>query len=376
MIYLDANATTSLAPEALEAMLPCLTRTPGNPSSVHRAGRQARAVVDQSRDLLSGLLGCRPHELIFTGGGTESDNLAILGLARAHRNRGRHLITCKTEHHAVLHAFEFLAREEGFHVTYLPVDKSGLVQPGALIEALTPQTTLVSLMTANNETGVRHPVEEISAICSRSGVLMHTDAVQSFGKESVNCGIFDALSLSAHKFYGPKGVGLLYLRAGTRLESLHHGGAQEGQRRPGTENVAAIAGMARAAQLCIDRLEESTEATRTVRDVFESELSKACPDTWVNGQGAPRLANTTNVTFPGSDAESLLMALDLEGVCASSGSACMVGSLQPSHVLEAMELPATHAASSIRFSFDRSITAEIAREAVRRVARVWERLRE
>lgn len=376
MIYLDANATTPLAPEAREAMLACLTHTHGNPSSMHRSGRLARAVLDESRDTLALLLGCRPHELTFTGSGTESDNLAILGLARAHKSRGTHLITCQTEHHAVLHAFNFLEKKEGFSVTYLPVSPDGTLCPQTLSDAIRPETTLVSIMTANNETGVLHPMEEISALCRKAGVFLHSDAVQSFGKEPLNSSLFDALSLTGHKFHGPKGAGLLFVRSGIALDSLHLGGAQEGQRRPGTENVAAIAGMARAAQLSLERMEAETPAIAATRDLFEAELLKSFPEVHINGQNTPRLPNTSNVTFPGSDAESLLMALDLEGICASSGSACMVGSLQASHVLLAMQVPATQAARSLRFSFDRFITPELALEAVRRVTRVWDRLRE
>lgn len=376
MIYLDANATTTLAPEVLEAMLPCLSSTHGNPSSMHQAGRFARAAVDESRDILAGILNCRPHELIFTGSGTESDNLAILGLARAHADRGKHLLTCQTEHHAVLHAFEYLEKKEGFRVTRLPVKTNGTLEPEILAGALTTESTLVSVMTANNETGVRHPMESISAICRKAGVLLHTDAVQSFGKEPLETALFDAFSLTAHKFHGPKGAGLLCVRGGVALESLHFGGAQEGSRRPGTENVAAIVGMARAAQLSRDRMREEMPAVAAVRDLFEAELEKTCAGVRINGRGAPRLGSTCNVTFPGSDAESLLIALDLEGVCASSGSACMVGSFQPSHVLLAMQVPSAQAARSLRFSFDRSVTPESALEAVRRVSRVWDRLRE
>jgi cysteine desulfurase len=376
MIYLDANATTPLAAEALDSMLECLRHVHGNPSSIHRSGRQARALIDESRDSLAHMLQCKPHELAFTGSGTESDNLAILGLARAHQHKGKHLITCQTEHHAVLHAFEYLSNHEGFQVSFLPVEKNGTLNPQLLADTLTPQTTLVSLMTANNETGVLHPMREISAICRKAGVLLHSDAIQSFGKEPLDTPLFDAFSLTAHKFHGPKGAALLYIRAGIPLQSLHLGGAQEGQRRPGTENVAAIVGMARAARLSLDKIEADLPSIGAIRDLFEAEIQRQCEGVHINGKDAPRLVNTCNVTFPGSDAESLLMALDLEGVCASSGSACMVGSLQPSHVLLAMQLPATQAGSSLRFSFDRSITAELALEAARRVGRVWQRLRE
>ena len=375
MIYLDANATTPLDPLVLDAMLPCLAQHYGNPSSAHYAGRQARALIDSSRDTLSGLLGCKSHELIFTSGGTESNNLAILGLARAHAARGRHLVTCLTEHHAVLHAFEFLEKREGFSVTRLPVNPDGTLDPATLQAALRPETTLVSVMTANNETGVRHPVAELSAICRAHGVLFHSDAVQSFGKESVDLTLFDAVTFAAHKFYGPKGAGLLFLKGGVSLEALQLGGTQEGQRRPGTENPAAIVGMAAAAKLAVTRWTEDVEQLEPLRDAFERGILERCAGVWINGAAASRIWNTCNVTFPGSDAESLLMALDLEGVCASSGSACMVGSMQPSHVLEAMGLSSRFAASSLRFSLGRSITAEAIGLAVQKVGRVWDRLR-
>ena len=374
MIYLDANATTPVDPAVLEAMLPCLSQHFGNPSSTHYAGRQSRALIDSSRDTIAGLLGCRPHEIIFTAGGTESDNLAIIGLARAHLRKGRHLITCATEHHAVLHAFDFLEKREGFSVTCLPVAGDGTVDPAALEAALRPDTTLVSLMSANNETGVRHPVEALSAICRSHGALFHSDAVQSFGKEPLDIALFDALTLAAHKFYGPKGAGLLFLRGGISIEALQLGGTQEGQRRPGTENPAAIVGMTRAAQLALQRLREDAAALEPLRDRLEEGILQRCAGVWVNGAKASRLWNTSNITFPGSDAESLLMALDLEGVCASSGSACMVGSMQPSHVLQAMGLASPYAGSSLRFSLGRGIQQEGIDLAVQKIGRVWDRL--
>ncbi len=376
MIDLDANATTPLDEAALEAMLPCLREHHGNPSSSHHAGRQSRAVIDSSRDTLAELLGCRSHELIFTGSGTESDNLAILGLARAYASKGRHLVTCQTEHHAVLHAFDYLEAHEGFRVTRLGVEPDGTLCPETLQAALRPDTTLVSLMSANNETGVCHPMEALSGVCRAAGVLFHCDGVQSFGKERLNTALFDALSIAAHKFYGPKGAGLLYLRGGLSLQPVQLGGAQESQRRPGTENAAAIAGMAAAARVAISRMDADAQRIEPLRNLLETRIKENCAGVELNGTLARRLWNTVNVTFPGSDAESLLMALDMEGVWASSGSACMVGSMQPSHVLQAMGRSPARAASSIRFSMGRSVTMEAVEAASQKVERVWNRLRE
>jgi cysteine desulfurase len=376
MIDLDANATTPLDEAALEAMLSCLRNCHGNPSSSHHAGRQSRAVIDSARDSLAELLGCRPHEIIFTGSGTESDNLAILGLARAHTQKGRHLVTCQTEHHAVLHAFDYLEAHEGFTVTRLGVDSDGILSPETLRSALRPDTTLVSIMSANNETGVCHPVETLSAVCRAAGVLFHCDGVQSFGKEPLDSSLFDALSIASHKFYGPKGVGLLYLRSGLALQPVQLGGAQESQRRPGTENAAGIAGMAAAARVALARMEADARRIQPLRDLLETTVREHCPGVECNGTRARRLWNTANLTFPGSDAESLLMALDMEGVWASSGSACMVGSMQPSHVLQAMGRSPARAGSSIRFSLGRSATLEAVEAAGETIRRVWNRLKE
>ncbi|MEQ1854513.1 MAG: cysteine desulfurase family protein, partial [Chthoniobacteraceae bacterium] len=327
MIYLDHNATTPLASAALEAMRPYLERFHGNPSSIHAAGRETRAALDDSRDRMAALLGCRPHEIIFTGGGTESDNLAILGIARAHAGRGRHVITCATEHHAVLHPFEHLQRREGFRLTVLGVDSRGLLDPADVRAALTNETTLVSVMTANNETGVRQPVPEIAASCRERGVFFHTDAIQSLGKEPLPAGV-DALSLAAHKFHGPKGAGLLYVRGGMPLERIVFGGSHEGERRPGTENVAAVVGMARAADLAVIGIEAEAVRQTELRERLWEGIRAAFPAARRNSDPALSLANTLNVSFPGLDGESLLINLDLAGVCASSGSACMVGSIQ------------------------------------------------
>ena len=374
MIYLDHNATTPLAPEALEAMRPYLERFHGNASSIHAAGRETRAALDDSRDRLAALLGCKSHEIIFTGGGTEANNLALLGLARANASRGKHLITCATEHHAVLHPLEHLQKREGFRLTVLGVDSRGLLDPADVRRALTPETTLVSVMTANNETGVRQPVAEIAALCRGQGVLFHSDAIQTFGKEALACDA-DALSLAAHKFYGPKGAGLLRVRGGIAIERIAFGGSHEGDRRPGTENVAAIVGMARAASLVAAAANE-TGCLAPLREQLWNGILAAFPAAVRNSDPALSLANTLNVSFPGLDGESVLINLDLAGICASSGSACMVGSIQPSHVLLAMGVPRDVAQATVRFSLGKGTTHEEIAEAVRRIGGIFARLRE
>jgi cysteine desulfurase len=375
MIYLDYNATTPLGEAAREAMEPFLGRHFGNPSSVHAAGRETRAAVDDARDRLADLLGARPHELIFTSSGTESNNLAVLGLARARASRGRHLICAGTEHHAVLNAFEHLQKREAFEVTFLPVDGQGRVDPGDLQRALRSDTTLASIMTANNETGVLQPMNDLARLCEERGVLLHSDMVQSFGKSETNLDGLAAASFAAHKFYGPKGAGLLYLRAGVPIEPIQFGGAHENQRRPGTENVAAIAGMAAAAEFVLrDRVAEQERET-SLRDRLWKIISTSCPAAMRNGNDSHCLANTLNVSFPGLSSETILMALDLEGVCASSGSACMVGSVVASHVLLAMGLPAELAGAAVRFSLGRETTDEEINRAGEIIGRVINRVR-
>jgi cysteine desulfurase len=374
MIYLDYNATTPLLPEAFAAMRPYLEAHFGNPSSIHAAGREARAAIDDARDRMARLLGARPHEIIFTGGGTESDNLAILGLARHRASHGKHLVTCTTEHHAVLHAFEHLQKREGFRVTFLPVDHFGRVSAEQVAEALTPETTLVSIMTANNETGALQPVREIAAVCRGRGVLFHTDAIQSFGKEPLPAGEVDAMSLAAHKFGGPKGAGVLVLRGGIAIDRLQHGGSHENERRPGTENVAAIAGMAAAAELTLQNLPDEAERQAQLRDRLWEGIRHAFPEAILNGHPELRLANTLNVSFPGLDGEGLIIALDLAGVAVSSGSACMVGSVMPSHVLLAMGVAPEIAGSTIRFSLGKQTTKAEVADAVTLVKGVLSRL--
>ena len=391
MIYLDYNATTPLCDAAREAMLPYLGRHFGNPSSVHAAGRDARAAIDNSRDKLAALLRVKPHELIFTSGGTESCNLAVLGLARNRSSHAAHIISAKTEHHAVLNAVEHLEKHENVEVAWLNVARDGIVDLDQLSKSIRPDTRLVSIMAANNETGVIQPMREISQICREHGVLLHTDMVQAFGKmpvvipseveesrdaapklmprdpstplrsaqdDGVDLSLVDAASFAAHKFYGPKGVGFLYLRSGLSIQPIMFGGAHENERRPGTENVAAIAAMAAAAEWTLRDRESEQERQAELRDDLWSRISQNVPDAKQNAQNAPRLANTVNVSLLGLESEMLLIALDLEGVCASSGSACMVGSVVASHVLLAMGLPIERARSAVRFSLGKWTTAD------------------
>lgn len=362
-VYLDYNATTPLDPAVREAMLPHLGEIWGNPSSVHHVGRRARALLDDARDRLARLWGSKPSEVIFTSGGTEANNLALLGAARLRRDRGRHLVTTAIEHHAVLHGLAYLERREGFTVTRLPVDRDGFVAPGAVAEALRPDTVLVSVMAANNETGALQPVAEIGALCRDRGVLFHTDAVQWFGKEPFS-GMpqfnADLVSCCAHKFHGPRGAGALYIRSPLHPDPILFGGGHEHERRAGTENLAAIAGLVAAAERflpnpvfpreqlaplsarllqLVDRLAGQGVVLRTPRDPHR------------------RLANTVALTVRGADSMSLLAGLDLEGICASSGSACSSGSLEPSHVMQAMGAGPDEASGLVRFSLGRETTA-------------------
>jgi cysteine desulfurase len=392
MIYLDYNATTPLCDEARETMLPYLDRHFGNPSSVHATGREARAAIDNARDKLAALLRAKPHELVFTSGGTESCNLAVLGLARCPLSRGGHVISNKAEHHAVLNALEYLEKRENFEVTWLNMSRDGIVDLDQLASSIRPETRLVSIMTANNETGVIQPMLEISRVCRERGVLLHSDVVQSFGKIHTDLSLVDAASFAAHKFYGPKGAGVLFLRSGLSIQPLMFGGAHENQRRPGTENVAAIAGMAAAAEWILhgrggspnrsDDLSQSPltgimeeqEREKALSDKLWACITQIFPEAQQNGDSVGRLANTLNVSLPGFDSETLLMALDLEGVCASSGSACMVGSVVASHVLLAMGMSTERASSAVRFSLGKQTTADEIERAADAIARIFERL--
>jgi cysteine desulfurase NifS len=361
LIYLDHAATTPLDPRVLEAMLPFLSGISGNASSIHQVGRAALQALDDAREQVALVLGCQPKEIVFTSGGSESINLALKGVAMALRAQGKnHLISSTIEHHAVLHALDYLVEYEGFRVTLLPVDRNGRVNPADLSTALRPETALVSVMYANNETGVVQPIADLAAICRERGVLFHTDAVQAPGQLplDVNTLSVDLLSLTAHKFYGPQGVGLLYLRRGTPLVPQINGGAQERRRRAGTENIAGIVGLAKA--LTIAESERTTHASR-LRALSERLIDGVLtriPQSWLNGDRESRLPSIVNLGFACIETESLLLLLDQRGICASSGSACTSGSLEPSHVLLAMGLSPEEANGSIRFSLGKQTTDE------------------
>jgi len=376
MIYLDYNATTPLCDPAREAMLPYLNRHFGNPSSVHAAGREARAAIDNARDRIAALLHAKPSEIIFTSGATESCNLGVLGLARSPSAPGGHIISNKAEHHAVLNAVEYLENREGFEVTWLNVSKNGMVDLDQLADSIRPETKLVSIMTANNETGVIQPMPEISRICRERGVLLHSDMVQAFGKLAIDLSLVNAASFAAHKFYGPKGAGFLFLRSGLPIQPIMFGGAHENERRPGTENVAGIAGMAAAAEWASRDTETEQQREARLRDDLSGRVASVFPEARQNGDTAHRLANTLNTSFIGVDSETMLMALDLEGVGASSGSACMVGSVRASHVLLAMGLPMERASCAIRFSLGRWTTAEEIADAGEVLERIAKRTKD
>lgn len=349
--YLDHNATTPVAAEVADAMHEAVRGCFGNASSIHAFGQAAKAALDDSRSAVAELLGARPNDVIFTGSGTEADNLAIRGVAEASPAAGRrHLIASAIEHEAVLNTLKALSKR-GWTSTLLPVGDAGVVEPATLEAALTDDTALVSVMHANNEIGTLQPIAELAGIAHRRGAVFHTDAVQTAGKLPLDVGALgvDLLSISAHKFNGPKGVGALWIRRGMRLVAPTTGGRQERNRRAGTENVPAIVGLGVAARLAAAKLSREAARLRTLRDRLESSLLDRVPDTAVNG-GGERVPNTTNISFHGVEAEALLIALDLEGIAVSTGSACSSGTLEPSHVLRAMGLTPRRAQSSIRFS--------------------------
>src|ERR1700686_4639633 len=357
-VYLDNNATTPVLPEVLEAMRPYFGEHFGNASSIHHHGQETRAAVERARESVAALLGCRPAEVVFTSGGTEGDNLAIFGLVRP----GDHVISSTIEHHAVLNSCKHL-QEKVIDVTYVPVDGRGLVDPDDVRRALRPNTKLVTIMMANNETGVLQPVSEIGKICAEADVYFHTDAVQAASKvpirvKQIGC---DLLSISGHKFHAPQGVGALYVRKGTTLEPLFHGGSHERSRRAGTENVPGIVGLGKAAELAVAGFERgdgrADQKMAAARDHLERELLEI-EATGLNGEGAPRVPNTANIYFDGIEGEALGIALDLKGLAVSTGAACSSGAIEPSHVLTAMGLPVDRAKASIRFSLGKQNTGE------------------
>lgn len=358
-VYLDNAATTALSPRVLEAMLPYFTQHYGNPSSVHAFGREAKQGLDKARDQVAKALHCEPSEVIFTGCGTESDNTVLLGVAQRYGNKGKHIITTNVEHHAILHTCEYLEKQ-GYSVTYLPVDQDGLVTAEQVAAAIRPDTILVSIMFANNEVGTIMPIQEIGAVCKEKGVLFHTDAVQAVGHIPVDVQAMhiDMLSLSAHKFHGPKGVGALYCRKGIRLPSYIMGGAQEKGRRAGTENVAGIVGLGAAIQLATEQLEENRAKMTALRDRLMTGIQARISEVKLNGHPTNRLPNNVNFSFKYIEGESILLMLDMNGIAASSGSACTSGSLDPSHVLLALGLPHEIAHGSVRLTLGDETTEE------------------
>ena len=358
-IYLDNNATTRVAPEVLEAMLPYYGEVFGNPSSVHGYGQEAKEALDLAREQVADLLNSEPNEIVFTGGGTESDNLAVRGVMEAAPESARHLVTSQIEHHAVIHACQNLEKR-GVEVTYLPVGREGVVDPEQVARAVREDTRLISIMAANNETGVLQPVREIGEIARERGVVFHSDAVQAAGKvslDTVELGV-DLLTISAHKLHGPKGVGALFVRKGTRLRPLFYGGGHERNRRAGTENVPQIVGLGRAAEMAGNSMDQDGEKIRELRDWFEQEVQHRIPEVSVNGRADSRLCNTSNLRFAGAEAEGLIINLDLAGVACSTGSACSSGAIEPSHVLTAMGLSPAEAFECLRFSLSRDTGRE------------------
>jgi cysteine desulfurase len=376
-IYFDHNATTPVDPAVLEVVIHALRDEFGNASSVHHFGQRAKAMLDDARTAVSALLGGEPSEVVFTSGGTEADNFALRGVAEALEPTGRkHLIASAIEHEAVLVTLKALARR-GWRTTLLPVGQNGIVAPDALADAITPDTALVSVMHANNEIGTVQPIARLARIAHDAGALFHTDAVQSAGKIRVDVRALgvDLASISAHKFYGPKGAGALWVRRGTRIAAILTGGKHERSRRAGTENVAGIAGLGAAAQRAARKLDTEAARLGALRDRLESAVLATVPGTAVNGDREPRVPNTTNISFEGIEAESLLIALDLEGIAVSTGSACSSGTLEPSHVLRAMGLPTHRTQNSIRLSLGATNTEAEVDVFLEKLPRVVAKLR-
>ncbi len=377
MIYLDNASTTKLDKRVLDRMLPYLTEEYGNPSAIYKPAKTARKAVEEARATVAKILNCEPAEIYFTASGSESDNTAIKGIARRYRDKGRHIITSKIEHPAVLETCKALERE-GFDVTYISVDGNGILDLKELENSIREDTILISVMFANNEIGTLQPVKEIGEIAKRHGVFFHTDAVQAVGSEWIDVkrlGI-DSLSLSAHKFHGPKGVGALYVKSGVRFERFVDGGHQEKGRRAGTENVAGIVGLAAAMELSYAELQEKNSRVRALRDYYEAEVEKRIPYIKRNGDQKKRLAGTSNISFEFIEGEGLLLNLDLKGICASSGSACTSGSLDPSHVLLAIGLKHEIAHGSLRISIGKYNTKEEIDSLVESLVEIVNKLRE
>lgn len=376
-VYMDYSATTYVKLEVLEEMMPYFTEKFGNPSSFYGISRETKRAIDKAREQVASTLKCLPEEIYFTGGGSEADNWAIKGIATAHRKKGNHIITTKIEHHALLHSCEFLEKF-GYEVTYLDVDKEGFINLEELRNAITDRTILVSIMFANNEIGTIQPIKEIGEICREKKVLFHTDAVQAVGNVPIDVKEMniDLLSLAGHKVYGPKGIGALYIRKGVRIDNLIHGGAQERNRRAGTENIASIVGIGKAMEIAENNLKEHTEKLTKLRDRLIDGLLKI-PYTTLNGpRGEKRLPGNVNVRFQFIEGESILLSLDFKGVCASSGSACTSGSLDPSHVLLSIGVPHELAHGSLRLTLGEDSTEEDVDYVIEVLPPIIQRLRD
>ena len=376
-IYLDNAATTRTRPEVVEAMLPYFTEQYGNPSAIYSLGSAGKKAINEARRTIAAAIGAKPEEIYFTAGGTEADNWALKAAAECCAGKGRHIITTKIEHHAVLHACGYLEKN-GYEVTYLDVDRDGILDPEALKEAIRPDTVLISVMFANNEIGTIQPIREIGAIARERGILFHTDAVQAFGQIPIDVEEMhiDMLSASAHKLNGPKGTGMLYIRSGLKIRSFIHGGAQEKGVRAGTENVPGIVGFAAAVRRALSRMEEKAGRERELRDYLIRRIEGEIPYCRLNGHREKRLPGNVNISFRFIEGESLLIMLDMRGVCASSGSACTSGSLDPSHVLLAIGLEHEEAHGSLRMTLSEENTQEELDEVVGHLAEIVQRLRD
>ena len=376
-IYFDNAATTAVEPEVVETMLPYFTEAFGNASSPHGYGRSARQEMEKARDQVASLIGAKPEEIIFTSGGTESDNLALFGVLEAQEKKGKHIITSVVEHHAVLHTCEYLEKIGKAEVTYLPVDENGLIDPAEVEKAIRPDTVLISIMLANNEIGTIQPIAKIGEIAKKHQVTLHTDAVQAVGAISVDVNELnvDLLTLTAHKIYGPKGIGALFVRKGTRIKPLIHGGSHERNLRAGTESVVQIIGLGKAAEIAQRELKEDGERITKLRDYIISEVLEKIPHSRLNGDSVHRLPNNVNMSFSFLEGEALLLMLDMKGIACSSGSACTSGSLDPSHVLLAIGLDHETAHGSLRITLGRHSTKEEADYLIQELPPIVARLR-
>lgn len=375
-IYLDNAATTKTRPEVVDAMLPYFTEFYGNPSSVYEFSNESKKAINRSRETIADAIGAKTNEIYFTVGGTESDNWALAATAEAYQAKGNHIITSKIEHHAVLHTCEYLEKR-GFEVTYLDVDENGVIKIDELKKAIRPTTILISIMFANNEIGTIEPVKEIGEIAKEHGIIFHTDAVQAFGHVPINVDEYhiDMMSASGHKLNGPKGIGFLYIRTGIKTRSFMHGGAQERKRRGGTENVPGIVGFGKAVEIAMNTLEERTKKESELRDYLMKRVMAEVPYVRINGHRTSRLSNNVNFAFQFIEGESLLIMLDMDGICGSSGSACTSGSLDPSHVLLAIGLPHEIAHGSLRLTLNSDNTMEEMDYVVESIKKIVEKLR-